>query len=93
MLTGMKISSCRDWSVQGFTGCHESQQGESKPAGVNGKEISDFVISTSAPAVSARHWFTRNADWEPVSELTHIGGIFGNLFACPGYLNQGHILK
>lgn len=93
MLTGMKISSCRDSGVQGFTGCHESQQGESKSARVNGKEISDFVINTRMTAVSARHWFTCNAAWEPVSELTHIGGIFGNLFACPGYLNQGHILK
>lgn len=26
----------------------------------------------------------------PSSELTYFRGIFGILFACPGYLNQGH---
>lgn len=27
---------------------------------------------------------------QPSTELTYIRGIFGILFACPGYLNQGH---
>lgn len=48
---------------------------------------------TAASITNSKHSKSALIYLQPCPELTDIRGIFGILFLCPGYLNQGHIWK